>query len=307
MRAFREKHDPSGMNVDRFCLPGQEDAVIQAVGAAPFMAKRRMCAVEGLSESLTKKDDAAMWTKRLAGRGDEAIVVLVDAVTVEQAKKNKLYIALREAEKVHEYVFGLMSERELEVFVRERSRRLGVEWDAAAVRAMVERVGADSWRLAQEVHKVSLAISQGAAVDRSLVETMVAPSYDDALFAFLDAVRNGQGKQAVRLLYQELDRGAAAGQLLMMLEREVQLLCELQAYMAVHGREASAGAARELGVHPFVVKKSMTRAMAISSDHLACMVDAVLSAERRLKGGGADDRAALEQLILDLLEIGEKK
>src|SRR3989338_8330020 len=102
MRAFKEKHDPSGMNADRFCLPEQEDALLQAVGAAPFMAKRRMCVCEGLSESITKKDDAATWTKRFTGRGDEAIVVLVDALTIEQAKKNKLYAALREAEKVHE-------------------------------------------------------------------------------------------------------------------------------------------------------------------------------------------------------------
>src|SRR3989338_6306220 len=95
MRAFKERHDPSGMNVDRFVVPGQEDAAIQVVGAVPFMAKRRMVVVEGLSESITKKDDAATWTKRFIGRGDEAIVVLVDGLTIEQAKKNKLYTALR--------------------------------------------------------------------------------------------------------------------------------------------------------------------------------------------------------------------
>ncbi|KKU82970.1 MAG: polymerase III, delta subunit protein [Microgenomates group bacterium GW2011_GWA2_47_8] len=205
MRAFKERHDPSGMNVDRFVVPGQEDAAIQVVGAVPFMAKRRMVVVEGLSESITKKDDAATWTKRFIGRGDEAIVVLVDGLTIEQAKKNKLYTALREAEKVHEYAFGLMSDRELEAFVCERAKRLGVEWDAAAVRAIIERVGEDSWRLSQEIHKVSSAVERDTAVDRVLVETIVVPSYDDALFAFLEAIRDFHWQASIKtFLFLEL-------------------------------------------------------------------------------------------------------
>lgn len=89
----------------------------------------------------------------------------------------------------------------------------------------------------------------------------------------------------------------------MMLEREVQLICELQAYATVHGRDAAIGAAREFGLHPFVVKKTLPRATSIPPDELTDMVEAVLSAERRLKCGGLDDRAVLEQLVLDLLSI----
>ena len=152
----------------------------------PFIAKRGMGVAEGLAETITKKDDAATWTKRLAGRGDETIIVLVDGgLTIEQSRKNKLYTALREAEKVHEYGFGLMSERELELFVRQRAKAMDVQWEPAAIKAIVERVGADSWRLAQEVHKVSSFIKGDATVTASIVEQMVVPSFDDALFAFL--------------------------------------------------------------------------------------------------------------------------
>ena len=101
MGAFKTKHDPSGINAERFAFPEQQDAFLQAIGAMPFMAKRRMCVAEGLAETITKKDDAATWTKRLAGRGDETIIVLVDGgLTIEQSRKNNLYTALREAEKV---------------------------------------------------------------------------------------------------------------------------------------------------------------------------------------------------------------
>lgn len=299
---FTEKYDPSGMNVDQFSISDQsEGEIMSAVGAPPFLAERRMVVIAGLAKSITKKADAATWTERLSGRGEETIVILLDTeVTAERAAKNKLYAALREAGDIHEYAFGPMQPREAQDFVVRRAHDKGVTWNQDAVQELVSRAGDDTWKLVNACDKVCAAAS-GETVTRALVEQYVEPALDDKLFAFLDAVREGRQAQAVQLLSNELDRGTAPGQLLMMLEREVQLIAELRAYAAVHGRGSGRDAARELGLHPFVVKKTLNRAIQVEPDQLQHMVDAVMEAEKRLKRSSMADTDVLKQLVVDLV------
>ena len=295
---FKEKFDPSGMNVDVFEFGKNEGDILSAVGAPPFLAERRMIVVKGLAASITKKADAQSWADRLLGRKEETIIILADAeVTVERSVKNKLYAALRVGDDVHEYPLGVMTDREASSWVQTHS---SAQWEPDAVRELVMRAGSDTWRMKNELDKVSAA-SNGVAVTRKLVTELVQASHDDTLFAFLDAVRAHNGKKAVGLLRNEVDRGTAPGQLINMLIREVQLLTELRAYAAVNGRGSERDAARELGVHPYVAKKTMPRALAVSADELKGMVVAVLTADQRLKNGSMKDKAVLEQLVTDLV------
>ena len=297
---FKEKFDQSGMNVDDFeySKVDSDGVVLSAVSSPPFLSDRRMVIVRGLLSSVSKKADAEMWAEKLSGRGEDIIVVLYDELAVERAEKNKLYVALKEKDDVHEYVFGEMRENEALAWVKGRSSK---EWPNDAARELVTRVGADTWRLANEVEKI-VAASGDESISRDTVIENVAPKFDDAMFAFLDAVRAKNRRRAVELLFNELDRGTAPRQLIMMLGREVQLLAELRAYAALNGRSSGRDAARALKLHPFVVKKTLPRALEMPPEELRHMISAVLTAERRVKAhniGSEED--LLKQLVIDLI------
>ncbi|NQV12279.1 DNA polymerase III subunit delta [Candidatus Uhrbacteria bacterium] len=300
---FKEKFDPSGMNLDVFefsssASSGNMGDIMSALGAPPFLAERRMIVVKGLAHATTKKADAEAWSAKLLGRGDETIIILADSeVTVERSAKNKLYAVLRLGSDVHEYPLGVMTDREASLWVQAKS---SATLNADALREIVIRAGADTWRLKNEVDKVSTAVD-GGTVTRETVIKLVQPTFDDSLFAFLDAVRAHDGRKAVGLLRNEVDRGTSPGQLINMLMREVQLLTELRAYAAVNGRGSERNAARELGIHPFVAKKTMPRALAMPSDELKGMIASVLTADERLKNGSMKDVSVLEQLVVDLV------
>ena len=298
---FKEKFDSSGMNVASFEYKDNDGDIMSAVGAPPFLADRRMTVVRGLLGSITRKADAAVWAGRVLNRGDETIVVLVDDVPVEKMKKNKLYTELNKKDGVHEYSFGALQGREAIQWVESAVKELKVAWEPSAVSGLVSRVGTDTWQLSNEVQKISMAVPKGDSVSKEIVESQVSPSFEDRLFAFLDAVRGNQSKSAVKLMRSELMRGTSAHQLLRMLAREVRLLADLRAYAAVHGSNQSREAARDLGVHPFVVKKTMPRAVSMQPEELSMMVDAVLESERRLKSTSATDVDVLEQMVIDLV------
>ncbi|HBU27776.1 TPA: DNA polymerase III subunit delta [Candidatus Uhrbacteria bacterium] len=299
---FVEKYDPSKMNMDRFVVGEHEEGVIMsAVGAPPFLAKRRMIILEGLAHSITKKVDAELWTKRLVDRGEETIIILLDAeITKDRATKNKLYLALKEKQDIHDFPFGEMTTAEAQQFMSVLVKKNGSTWQPNAIQELIVRAGEDTWRLVNAFNKVSSAAGS-EVVTKAFVEQYVEPTFNDELFAFLDAVREGRQKQAVQLLSNELSRGTAAGQLLMMLEREVQLLVELRAFAMVHGRGSERDAARVLGLHPFIVKKTLSRALQVEPDVLKHMVDVVMSAELRLKRESMSDTDVLKQLVIDLV------
>lgn len=299
--AFRSKHDSVGMNVTDVAFEDNEGEVVSAMRSAPFLAKRRMTVVRGLAESVTTKKDAATWTERMTGLGDASVIVLVDALPSAKMEKNKLFCALQTAEKIHAYAFDALQGAALKKWVAQYATTLGVSFEPAALVAVIDRVGVDTWKLSQEMHKVAGACKVSGMVTAADVETHVDASPEDALFAFLDAVRSGNKAQAVRLLYQERLRGTASDQLVRMLAREVRLLALLRAYAAEHGTSSAPAAARELGIHPFVAKKMMPRAVSISSDELCRMIEVVLAADWKQKRSIESADAVLEQLVIDLL------
>lgn len=298
---FRSKYDPNGINLDVFNFSSSDSSdgdIMNSVGAPPFLAERRMVVIKGLANATTKKADASDWSKRLLGRGEQTIIIVVDdEVSVQQSAKNKLYSALRLGDDVHEYPLGVMTDREALSWVRSRT---DVAWNPDALKEIVVRAGGDTWRLKNEVDKV-VSASGGGTVGMDLVVSLVQPTFDDSLFAFLDAVRSHDSKRAVGLLKNEIDRGTSSGQLINMLMREVQLLAELRAFAAVNGHGSERDAARELGIHPFVAKKTMPRALAVESGELKAMIASVITAEERLKNSSMKDNDVLEQLVVDLV------
>lgn len=298
---FREKHDSSGMNIAEMTFENNEGDVVSAMRSAPFLAKRRMTVVRGLAESVTTKKDAVTWTERMTNLGDASVIVLVDALPSAKMEKNKLFCALQTAEKIHAYAFDTLQGAALKKWVAQYAATLGVSFDPAALVAVIDRVGADTWKLSQEMHKVAGACKISGKVTAADVEAHVDASPEDALFGFLDAVRSGHRAQAVRLLRQEQARGTASDQLVRMLAREVRLLALLRAYAAEHGTSSAPAAARELGIHPFVAKKMMPRAVSLSAPELRRMIDAILSADWKQKRSIESADAVLEQLVIDLL------
>ncbi|MEK7094833.1 MAG: DNA polymerase III subunit delta [Patescibacteria group bacterium] len=296
---FKEKHDPSGINVAKFVFEDNVAEIKSELGALPFLAKRRLIIVRGLASAITRKDEAEEWTKALAVRGEEIIAVLFDDISAEKSATNKLYIALRGAEKMYEYVYGVMTEKEATAWIMGEAKLTGVEWDIAAAKLLYDKVGSDPWRFAAEFQKLSAGANGVVMVEE--VESFVSELIEDAVFAFLDAVRAKQAARATKLLQNEMNRGTEPGLLLNLLAKDVRIMSELWAMKKVDGPNVEKTAAAVLGVPPFVVKKILPRVSRMTAQEMTPMMQAVVDADRAVKTSAKTDRAALEELTIKLL------
>jgi len=298
---FKEKYDTSGMNLDIFEFKENTDAtgeIMNAVGSPPFLAKRRMIIVNGLAKSITKKADAKIWADRLTEKGDDTIIILKDEeLTLEKARKNKLYVALSEAkEKIHEFTFAQMTNNEASGWIRQHTK---ATFNKDAIQELIQRAGDDTWKLKNELDKLE-ASTGSKTITKEIVEQLTPRKNTDTFFAFLDSVRSANKEQAITLLKNELQRGTPPAQLINMILREVQLLIELKAYTQVNGRGSERDAARALKIHPFVAKKALSRALSTPQKTLKILAQTAIKADKSLKTTKTTDKAVLEQLVIDI-------
>lgn len=290
--AFKQKFDPTGLNVDR------KDAAIlspeelsAAVRTQPFLAPRRMLVVRGL---LAKKGDMDAYAAALLGHAEHLIVVLADPVASEALAKNALRKALVKTlpqGQLVEYLFPPLTPAELRAWIRKEAGRAGALLAPPAIEALAQAVGADLWRMRGEIAKLA-AWRHGETVQREDIVLLVEAHLEEDVFAMTDAVGSGDMRLAARTLRTQLDAGGEAFRMIGLVARQLRLLAAARAM----GNDANTLAAR-FGVHPYAAKKIMAQAAHLPPERITRMLSALRIADRSIKMGRAAPNDALQEFL----------
>jgi DNA polymerase-3 subunit delta len=281
--AFARKFDPTGLNFASFGPEARPGEVLQAAGALPFMAQRRMVVARDIIAS-TKKDGEAAWAA-LASAPESAIVVLWETENVE---KKPLYAALRKGADVRAYPFPELAGAALQKWAEERTADRGGKIVADAARELCERVGPDLWQMDNEIRKlVAYAARDGArgTIAKADVEEMVRATFEGEIFALVDAVSRKEGAKAVRLLREERASGASDFSIFGMLARQTRILLGARALLDEDPRAPSAQLASDMGLHPFVAQKALDQARKFTLADLRATHDLLFKYDAGMKSG----------------------
>lgn len=245
-------------------------------------------------------------------------------------KRRRLYKAIARRGATCE--FGVMKADAARDWVSLRFRALGKTPDAGAVALLIEETGVSLGVLANEVEKIVTYLGPEARVDRAIVEQLVGPSREDAIWGLTDTVLSGNPARALRDLARLLDRsGEDPLGILLWLAREFRALVEARALLD-HPRLANARLPRDpasiqarfvrrlapderaalieegftfLGMHPWAASVRLGAAQAFREEVLRDAVVAIANAERLLKTGGGRPRTVLEQTVVALATQGK--
>ena len=205
--------------------------VMAACDTVPFLGDRRLVVVEGLLQqgSRVKKgrkrapsraakpeaddsaDDGGPWAT-LAGyvprMPETTTLVLLDD---EVPASNGLLMAIGPLGKVEHCT--LPSEKALPSWVTQRAKKMGLKIDARAASVLAELIGPDPMTLSSELEKL-LVYSGGDVVREADVRELVSRAKEHKGWELADAVLDGQGSKAARVLNELLEDGAVAAVLL---------------------------------------------------------------------------------------------
>lgn len=290
--SFKEKRDPQGLNVSFLdCAKATPEDIWEQLGTVPFLAEKRMVVLE---ELLGRKDDElldALREKLEAGAYvDTTAIVFFE--TTNEFKKNKLFDFLKK--QPYSAAFPLMKEFEREAWIKNAVRTHNGSITTGAARIIAAAVE-ETWQLEQVVAQ-ACALAGTEEIQRQHVEPFVEPPPDDNIFNFTDALAAGNTRRALELLHDQRRTDANEFYLLTMITRQFRILMQIHdhANNPAHGGDI----AQELGVHPYVIQKSLPLAKRYSFAQLKTIYDNLFIIETLLKTTATPADALLDQFVV---------
>ncbi len=275
------------------------DALAAACEAFPFLTDRRLVIVEDALKGLkagSARDAVKAYLPRVPETTD---LIFVEREDVD--KRSALFAYLKKAATVREFLpkEGV----ELQRWLHDRAKHLGVKLAPDAGALLIEYVGNDGRALLTELQKLAAYAGDQRLIETESVRLLVADSGESSVFAFVDALSTRQLAPALGLLAELLADGEAPLKLLFMIGRQIRLL--LQVKELVEQRMRPEAIASELKQPPFVVRKAVDQAQRFTGSALVQLHDRLLELDYWSKTGRIAGDAALELLVAETCQAGQ--
>jgi len=310
--------DPSARELNTTVLDGRSfnvDDLIQSCEVPPFLADRRLVIVRRLLARFQSKNDREgkgqgasakrEQTPAKASLAEQLCAVLervpefTDLVFVEDAvitAGNPVYKVIQKAGgKIVQRARPLKGQ-ELAEWVRQRVRKKDGKIAAAAAEELAAYAGEDLRALDSDLEKL-LVYAAGREVTVDDVRALVSDSREANIFAFVDAVGEGNTRMALKVLHDLLYDGAAPGYLLTMITRQYRMLVQVS---DLGPSSSPDDVASRLQMHRFVAQKVLQQARRFSMERLERAYRKLVATDLAMKTSALDPAAALDLLVMDL-------
>jgi DNA polymerase-3 subunit delta len=180
---------------------------------------------------------------------------------------------------------------------RALGKEQGVEFERGAAEDLAEFVAADLMRLKTEIDKLATYAAEKKVIARADVSALVISEKTTTVWELSDMLAARQSKKAMEFLNRLLRDGEEPLQMLGAITWMYRKLIEASDIKgAANGWQAS----RALGMAPEKAELALQNARKISKPRLLAGLNALRSADDRLKGSGAEPRTVMEFLVAQL-------
>ena len=190
------------------------------------------------------------------------------------------------------------AERDLPEWVIRRAKAKGGAIEPAAAFDLASSVGRNLRLLENELDKLLAYRDRSGPIRREDVRALTPYVQEANIFDMVDAIGQQNTAQAVRLLHDLEQGGAAALYVLSMIVRQFRILVQVSDQMS-QGLTADE-IAKAIGLHPFPTQKAMQQARRWSMAALQAAYDRLLDADLAIKTGKMPDTLAVELAVVEL-------
>ena len=299
--------DPStaGLNITHFekgSLPLEEIAAV--VQSMPFLAERRLVVLHdplsGMQSSKVREQFKGLLAKVPP---TTALVLVISRPLIphrerRSGKQHWLQKWAREHKgRVYEKELFLARGPEMVRWIQNQAKKADGEITSEAAALLANLVDEDPRIAVQEIDKLLAYVNYSRAVEPDDVEHLVAYVGGGDVFAMVDALGEGDGKIALRMLHQLLE-GDDPLRLFGKIVRQFRLLLLTRELLDLGCREDEI--ARVLKTFPFVVRKLIPQTRNFSIESLEEIFRRLLDIDEAIKTGKIEGDVALDTLVTAL-------
>lgn len=290
-------------NVTLFEAPNVKmGEVFAAAKISPFMTDRRAVVVKGMLKPIATRGervrkDWESFGERVATEANQITNDLIFVENVPLRLTSGPLKALASLAEVEEH--KVPDRRQKGEWVRKRFDFHGVKITGAALGRFAEVGGDDVRRIDSEIQKLAI-YADGRTLQPRDIDLMVADTSQDRIFNVMDAIIEGQTRQALSGVQNLIANGESIEGIFALLTRQVRILI-VAAHLLENGQsQAQVGQRLRINLD-WLIRKTCTQASRVGSLRLRAMHLHMLEVDMSIKTGRADRRLAVEMLVSGLV------
>jgi DNA polymerase-3 subunit delta len=256
-------------------MPDHE-ALLAAIPAMSLMDSRRYLLADGIER----------WRDRQLEPVTAALAELPPDLTLVLICRDKPAAKLLKAVKaaggeVHE--FEAPKARDMPRVLVAEAQRLGLRLEPAAARMLVERMGANSVRLRNELERLALWAGEDGSVTAADLEEMITDTSEAAVWSLSDALIEGDAAVALRIGERLIGQGENVTGLIYGLASRLRSACAAAAQLeeGIPPKEVES----KLKMHPYAAKQLVRRLDGTDLATLRTAMETLADLELWCRGG----------------------
>jgi len=254
---FKVDRDPQGFNVVELdCDKDTGANIMQQLLTAPFLAEKKMIVLKNLLSASEHKDFLSELMTRIDGKRlpEENIILFWEGNDTFKTKNAKTLFEKLKKEKFVQS-FPEMRGLELSNWVKSEIVSRGGKIEPKALNFLLQNFGNDMWSLSTIIDQLLSYTSQEISLED--VQKFLGEKVDDNIFNLIDFIVGKQKNKVFKMIRKQYENGEDAQFIFAMILRQFRILLELREVYEKQDNMHSADLAKILGIHPFVVTKSM--------------------------------------------------
>jgi DNA polymerase III subunit delta len=166
-----------------------------------------------------------------------------------------------------------------------------------ALDLLVNFVGNDLWRMANEINKLS-SYKRPGVIKKEDIELLTKPNIENDIFKTIDALASKNKKLALSLLHKHLNNGDVPLYLLSMIAYQFRNLLIIKEL--IDKKNQYQIIVKKSGLHPFVVQKTYYLCNQFSIEQLKKIYRKIFQIDSDIKTGKIEAETALDLLVAEI-------
>jgi DNA polymerase-3 subunit delta len=280
---FKKDRDPQGINTVVLDCEKDSKNVMEQVLASPFLSEKRMIVLKNL---LSSKNDSLH--KEFCDRCDKKsfpetnVILFWESKEKFTTKSAKNLFAKLSKEKYCQR-FDELKGIQLGNWINSEIKKREGKIDTEALQYLVQNTS-DMWRLNFLIDQL-IDYKNNESISLKDVQLFLDEKIDDNIFNLVDAIIGKQQKQAYKMIQEQYRIGEDVQFIFAMVLRQIRILLEMRDLFDRQDRSTSDVLAKKLGLHPFVVKKSLPLIRQYNMAQLKNVYEHLLDLDIKIKKG----------------------
>lgn len=194
--------------------------------------------------------------------------------------------------------FAPLSGEELVQWIVKLAKQRDVALEAGAADTLISYAGTGLQTLSAEVDKLCLFAGSGGTIRRADIESLVARSTEQNVFALVEELANLRLEKALALFYELLKQREEPIKIAALIARQFRIMIQVKEL----GQQSYSQQqiASQLGLHPYAVKIAGEQARKFEADRLRKILSHLSELDYQMKTGAVDKVLGLELFLLRL-------